>query len=114
MPKRESLYHKFPDYRVDLEPSDEHVRVTLAGETLVDTTRAGVSYHYSGAGGFWVPEVAAGDTVGVGHLLGTICEVIGGGRLEAIRADRSGVVVTMRTYPVVYARELLVRVGEGR
>ena len=34
MPKRESLYHKYPDYRVDLEPSGERVRVRLGGELI--------------------------------------------------------------------------------
>ena len=40
MPERESLYHKYPDYRVDLEPLDERVVVTLDGETIADSTRA--------------------------------------------------------------------------
>ena len=40
MPQRESLYHKFPDYRVDLEPEPERVRVRLGGEVLADSTRA--------------------------------------------------------------------------
>ena len=39
MARRESLYHKFPDYRVDLEANSEHVRVTLAGEVLADSRR---------------------------------------------------------------------------
>lgn len=40
MPQRESLYHRFPDYRVDLEPSDERVRVRLGSELLADSHRA--------------------------------------------------------------------------
>jgi len=40
MPKRESLYHKFPDYRVDLEQHPGRVRVTFAGETIADSERA--------------------------------------------------------------------------
>ena len=40
MPQRESLYHKFPDYRVDLEPEPERVRVRLGGEVLADSTGA--------------------------------------------------------------------------
>jgi predicted deacylase len=82
------------------------------GETVVDTTRTQVSYHYSAVGGFWVPEVRTGDRVKPGHVLGKITEVIGGDLLEEFRADREGIVVTMRTYPVVHARELLVRVAE--
>ena len=83
-----------------------------SGRPLADTTRKEVSYMYGSVGGFWVPEVKLGDRVKPGHLLGKITEVIGGGLLEEFRADREGVVVTMRTYPVVHARELLVRVAE--
>ena len=39
MPKRESLFHKFPDYRVDLEPSDLRVRVRFEGELIADSDR---------------------------------------------------------------------------
>jgi len=39
MARRESLYHDFPDYRVDLEPNPEHVRVSFAGELLADSRR---------------------------------------------------------------------------
>lgn len=81
------------------------------GSCLVDTTRQGVSYHYSGLGGFWVPEKRAGDRVAPGHVLGSVTEAIGGRQLEQVRADREGVVVTVRRYPVIHARELLVRVA---
>jgi uncharacterized protein (DUF427 family) len=40
MPERESLYHKYPDYRVDLEPVAERIVVKLAGETIADSTHA--------------------------------------------------------------------------
>lgn len=40
MSRGESLYHKYPDYRVDLEPSERRVTVRFNGETLVDTTNA--------------------------------------------------------------------------
>ena len=83
------------------------------GRCVADTTRDRVSYHYSGLGGFWVPEVSIGDRVAPGHLLGSVTEVIGGGRLEDVRADRAGVVITMRAYPVIHARELLVRVSDA-
>ena len=39
MAKRESLYHKFPDYRVDLDPSTTRVRVTFGGEVVADSDR---------------------------------------------------------------------------
>jgi len=83
------------------------------GTTSVDTTRAAVSYHYGSLGGFWVPEVGVGDRVEPGHVLGKVTEVVGGNLLEELRADRSGMVVTLRTYPIVHARELLVRVADA-
>ena len=39
MPRRESLYHRYPDYRVDLEPSRQRVRVRFAGEVVADSER---------------------------------------------------------------------------
>jgi uncharacterized protein (DUF427 family) len=42
MGERQSLYHKFPDYRVDLEPEPERVRVRVrvGTEVLADSGRA--------------------------------------------------------------------------
>ncbi len=39
MARRESLYHKFPDYRVDLDPSATRVRVRFGGEVVADSDR---------------------------------------------------------------------------
>ena len=39
MPKGESLYHKYPDYRVDLDPSRERVRVRYNGEVIADSAK---------------------------------------------------------------------------
>lgn len=39
MPKRESLYHEYPDYRVDLEPNAERVCVRFNGEIVADSTK---------------------------------------------------------------------------
>ncbi|MGH0028953.1 MAG: DUF427 domain-containing protein [Myxococcota bacterium] len=39
MSERESLYHRHPDYRVDLEPSPGRVVVRLGGQTIADSTR---------------------------------------------------------------------------
>lgn len=39
MAERESLYHKYPDYRVDLEPGAGRVRVRLGGELIADSDR---------------------------------------------------------------------------
>jgi uncharacterized protein (DUF427 family) len=39
MPKRESLYHAYPDYRVELEPSAKRVRVKFHGQLVADSAR---------------------------------------------------------------------------
>ena len=39
MANRESLYHKHPDYRVDLDPNPKRVLVTLDGVTVADSER---------------------------------------------------------------------------
>ena len=97
-----------------LEHLDIIGNMTDDEETLVDTTRAGVDYHYSSVGGFWVPEVSCGDRVAPGQFLGAVTEIVGGDRLEEVRATRRGVVMSLRCYPVVHGRELLVRVAETR
>ena len=39
MPRGESLYHKYPDYEVRLEPSSERTRVSVAGTVVADSER---------------------------------------------------------------------------
>ena len=39
MPRRESLYHEYPDYRVDLERSSDRVQVRFNGEIIADSGR---------------------------------------------------------------------------
>ena len=40
MPKGQSLYHKYPDYRVDLEASDQRARVWVGDQVIADSARA--------------------------------------------------------------------------
>lgn len=67
MPKRESLYHKYPDYRVDLEPHPGRVRVTLAGETIADSERAIVVNETKHAPVIYIPR----EDVRMKHLEAT-------------------------------------------
>lgn len=39
MPRGESLFSKFPDYRVDLVPGHERVQVSFGGEVIADSAR---------------------------------------------------------------------------
>ena len=52
-----------------------------------------------------------GDLVKPGHLLGYIQSPVGGERLDEVRAACTGVVMTIRAYPMIHAQELLVRVA---
>lgn len=69
---------------------------------------------YRGAsGGFFVPEVRCGATVATGDLLGWVRAPLGGNPIEAIHAEKGGIVLSVRRYPLAHARELLLRVAEG-
>jgi Predicted deacylase len=80
-------------------------------ETVADVTRGEVESHRAAHGGVFVPEVRVGDRVSPGHLLGHLQSPIGGDRLDEVRAQRKGVVMTVRAWPMVHAQELLVRVA---
>jgi len=91
-----------------------HLKIMPAlGEpaTVADVTHAAISVHRAPCGGFFVPEVRVGHKVAPGHLLGHLQAPIGGERLLEIRAERRGVVMTLRANPLVHAQELLVRVA---
>lgn len=71
-----------------------------------------VEDYRSGAGGFFVPEVRAGDHVAAGSLLGVLRNPLGGQPIESVRTRRAGRVLAVRVYPMAHAQELLVRVAE--
>ena len=81
------------------------------GETIADVTHEDMMSHRSGTGGYFVAETRVGERVEPGHMLGYVAAAVGGETLEEIRADRIGVVTTVRSYPMVHAQELLVRVA---
>jgi len=81
------------------------------GETVADVTRGEIETHRAPCGGFFVPEVRVGARVKPGHLLGYMQIPIGGDRIGEVRAESSGVVMTVRAWPMVHAAELLVRVA---
>ncbi len=85
-----------------------------SGETVADVSHSDVESHRASCGGFFVPEVRVGDRVEGGHLLGSLRSPVGGTQLGEVRASRSGVVMTVRAYPLVHAQELLVRVASVR
>lgn len=80
--------------------------------TLADVTHEGITSHRTSTGGYFVPEVRIGQEVKPGHLLGWVGAPLGGETLEEVRADRTGIVTTIRQYPMVHANELVVRVAD--
>ena len=80
-------------------------------ETVADVTRSEIETHRAPCGGFFVPEVRVGARVKPGHLLGYMQIPIGGDRIGEIRAQSTGVVMTVRAWPMVHSAELLVRVA---
>lgn len=87
--------------------------LVAASEPATPTLVTGETRQYrSGSGGFFVPEVRAGDRVAPRQLLGWVRQPIGGEPIEAVHAEKSGIVLGIRVYPLVLARELLVRVAE--
>ncbi|MDG1480910.1 MAG: succinylglutamate desuccinylase/aspartoacylase family protein [Myxococcota bacterium] len=81
------------------------------GQTLADVAHADIETHRAPCGGFFISEVRVGDIVKAGHLLGYLQTPVGGERLGEVRAERRGVVMTLRANPLVHAAELLVRVA---
>jgi hypothetical protein len=67
--------------------------------------------HRTVAGGFVVPEVRPGDRVHPGQLLGVVRAPLGGAVVEEIACGGPGTVLAVRVYPVVHARELVVRIA---
>ncbi len=63
------------------------------------------------SGGFYVPEVGVGERIRAGHLLGRVVAPVGGATLEEVRAPHGGLVTCVRRYPMVHARELLLRIA---
>lgn len=86
-------------------------RPQAPGPLLADVDDQGMRVHRCETGGFFVPEVAVGDRITPGHLLGRVSAPIGGATLEEVRAEHSGLVTTLRLYPMVHAQELLLRVA---
>ena len=99
MPKRESLYHKYPEYRVDLEPHPGRVRVTFAGEIIADSVRAVVLNETKHAPVIYIPR----EDVRMSHLEGidhqTFCPFKGEAAYWSIRVGDHVEQNAVWTYP---------------
>ncbi len=72
-----------------------------------------VDEYRSSFAGFFAAEVRVGERVRAGAVLGVVRSPIGGDTVEEVRILRPGIVLSARVYPLVNARELLVRVAVG-
>jgi uncharacterized protein len=88
------------------------MRSMMKVQTIADVTSSEIMTHRAGCGGFFVPEVRVGDLVEPGRLLGYLQAPIGGDRLDEIRTEKTGVVMTLRANPMTFAQELLARIAE--
>jgi predicted deacylase len=86
-------------------------RLPASGSPSVEVDDDQLVVHRCESGGFFVPEVAVGARVTPGHLLGRVVAPIGGATIEDVRAEHTGLVTTLRLYPMVHAQELLLRVA---
>lgn len=69
-----------------------------------------VGFVNSDAAGIFVPCVNFGDTVKKGDHIGDVLDPLSGNIVEKIAAVCSGMIFTLREYPVVYGGSLLARI----
>ena len=84
-------------------PFEEH------GAPLISADQA-VSFLNAGAAGVFLPKAAHGRRVGKGELIGVIVDPLTGEVRERVTCPASGLLFTLREYPVVYPGSLLARV----
>ncbi len=84
-------------------PFEEH------GAPLISADQA-VSFLNAGAAGVFLPKAAHGRRVGKSELIGVIVDPLTGEVRERITCPASGLLFTLREYPVVYPGSLLARV----
>lgn len=84
----------------------------LVREPLVSTDEQ-VSYLHADAAGMFVPCVTFGREVKEGQVIGHILDCGSATVLQELRAPTSGLLFTLREYPLVYPGNLIARVLGG-
>ena len=69
-----------------------------------------VAYLNASAGGVFLPEAPHGSKVKKGQLIGIVADTLTGRVAERVVAPASGLLFTLREYPVVYPGSLLGRI----
>ena len=72
-----------------------------------------VSFLNATAAGIFIPEVSHNCTVEKGQVIGVVADPLTGTDVEVISAPESGLLFTLRDYPVVYPGSLLGRILTG-
>jgi len=71
-----------------------------------------VSFLNSCAGGIFIPRAAHGSHVNSGDIIGSVIDPLTGSTVEDSFAPCSGLLFTLREYPVVFGGSLLARIME--
>ncbi|MBO4312227.1 MAG: succinylglutamate desuccinylase/aspartoacylase family protein [Desulfovibrionaceae bacterium] len=77
------------------------------------STDGSVSFVNANESGFFIPQVRHADRVEQGQLLGLIADPMSGGIQERLLSPISGLVFTLREYPVVNEGSLIARILGG-
>jgi predicted deacylase len=72
----------------------------------------GVGFLNSDAGGIFIPRTAHGSHVNAGDCIGVVIDPLTGAVVEETLAPCSGLLFTLREYPVVFGGSLLARIME--
>ncbi|MBP5200770.1 MAG: succinylglutamate desuccinylase/aspartoacylase family protein [Schwartzia sp.] len=77
------------------------------------STDGSVSFVNANESGFFIPQVRHADRVERGQLLGLIADPMNGGIREKLLSPVSGLVFTLREYPIVNEGSLIARILGG-
>ena len=70
----------------------------------------GIDFFRAQSTGIFLPDMENGQQVSAGDMIGKIVSTLSGDVLEIVQAKRSGILFTLREYPLVYEGSLIARV----
>ncbi len=73
-----------------------------------------VSFVNAAAPGIFIPRVAHASRVEEGQVLGVVADPLSGSVLQELKSPVSGLLFTLREYPVVYEGSLIARILGGK
>lgn len=81
-----------------------------AKKTMISKNSDDISYLNASASGLFVPEVSHGAMLKKGELIGRIVDPLNGKVLDEVTAPQSGLLFTIRDYPIVDEGSLMGRI----